>query len=235
MRSLPLLITPLLLFACSPSSDDDIRNTGDTASLFEAADFIYEVNVYPTRDADDLNALLPQSYSVPAGAAVGVALTMNRPVVLSGSVQGYLVTPRRDATLPGQDVQVDAEVSVLLEDTIQSRYTATNEAGEFSVSLVPGSTYSVVIRPNTASLPYLVESIDIEQDVALELNLGAGVALWGQVVDPLGLPIVGAEVAARDLLGTVGVSTLTDDEGQYLLRVQEGTYSGTARIGPWCR
>jgi hypothetical protein len=224
MRTLTPALVALMLAGCSMRDDaEDAVELGEITPD-ETADFVYEINVYPQRDAADTSALLPQSFFELAGEATDLTLTMRSPAQLSGQISGYLVTPR-GPTLPGQAVDVEAEVDLVQESGIQSRFTASSASGDYAVSAVPGSVYDLVIRPNDASLPFLHQQLTLEDDVVIDVALDEGVALWGTIADSSGQPIVGSEVAAQNAAGVRGAPTITNESGNYLLRVQPGSYS----------
>src|SRR5690606_10314597 len=100
--------------------------------------------------------------------------------VLSGSVSGYLITPR-STDLPGVRQPVSAEVGLISDSVVQSRFGAAGDDGEFELSAVSGSTYELTLRPEQPGLPFLHESIDLEHDLRLEFDLDAGVAMWGRI------------------------------------------------------
>ncbi len=224
MRALTTAIVALVLAGCAESGISRADLGDDTFTPDEAADFVYEINVYPERDADDAAALLPQSFFAPAGQATDLNLMMRAPVQVSGQISGYLVTPR-GPTLPGQSVDVEAEVDLVQEIGIQSRFTASSETGSYSVSAVPGSVYDMIVRPNDAALPFLYQQLTLEQDTVIDVELDEGVALWGTLTDSIGQPVVGSEIAAQNSAGVRGIPTITDESGNYLVRVEPSTYS----------
>ncbi len=224
MRVLTTALVGLALAGCASDSGTRADTEDGVFTPDEAADFVYEINVYPERDADDATALLPQSFFEPAGQATDLSLMMRSPVQVSGLISGYLVTPR-GPTLPGQTVDVEAEVDLVQAVGIQSRFTASSASGDYSVSAVPGSVYDMVVRPNDAGLPFLHQQLELEQDSIIDVYLDEGVALWGTLTDSAGQPVSGSEIAAQNTAGVRGTPTITDDSGNYLLRIQPGSYS----------
>ena len=218
-----------LFAACSsgigltPDDSFDVEDF-DTDSSGEVRRFDYSITVFPSRDAGDATALLPQQFVVPVDASTDLTLTMQSPALLSGTVDGYLVTPR-NPTLPGQDVRVQGEVQALNAASIQSRFTATDELGQYAVSLVPGSVYNVAILPDDPLLPIWSQAIEVNEDTVLDVDLGAGVAVWGQIRMQDGPPLAGAHVVLVHSDEVRSVASITDEQGFYLIRATPGRYA----------
>lgn len=225
------LLVLALSTACSPGtwglegSDDDNRsdtgsdwlNEGDTDA---ATGQSYQLAVYPTRNGEV--GLLPQAFDLQVRSTTDVELELAAPVTLSGNITGYLITPRV-TNLPGTRQPVAAEVGLLSESTVQSRYGAASDDGDFALSAVPGSVYDLVLIPELAGLPFLHESISLDRDVSIDFDLDSGVALWGRVLSN-GTPLANVRVAAENTSGVRGEPVLTNANGYFELRVLPGMY-----------
>lgn len=213
--------------ACTIGADRDANGWPDDASglpgLDAAEGYTYRIDVAPSGPTDGTAALLGASLFVPTDDAQDLTLRVRRPVSVRGTVTAFVPSPTL-ATVPGVIAPVDAEVSLRLPGTVQSRFGRTDEAGSFDMSVVPDATYELVVRPATPEVPFSAEAIDVVRDVDLDLFFDLGRAVWGQVVDARGAPLAGVTVAAVNASGVGGHPDLTDADGRFLVRVLPGTY-----------
>ena len=107
----------------------------------------------------------------------------------------------------------------------------TDAEGNFSVSIVPG-TYDVELRPSFASgfAPTTIADQDLNASVDLgDVTLEAGLAVTGLATES-DLPVAGVAVTLAHTSDGSVVTTFgnrTDADGQYAIRVAEGTYDVT--------
>jgi hypothetical protein len=199
------------------------------------------LDVYPAADMVFENLpLLPQTFFVADGA--GADLSMSAPVVLQGTVTAYEVSPWADADLPGAEVPVPgARAQILRPGTVQGANDLTGDGstdqrldqpGEYLLRVPPGSDYLASFVPADPEVPFWSAPLPLLESRRLDVDLGYGAAVWGEVLTTDGDPIVGVQVRAVDSYGVAGAAAVTDDEGFYLLRVvPDATYTVEALGG----
>lgn len=109
-------------------------------------------------------------------------------------------------------------------------WTRSAEDGRFEFRSIPPGTYSLQARPSYSTPPLAnngillpAETIDVfpgQQDV--QLNLGLGQVITGQVFDGSGNPVNRVTVKALDLEGAEILSTYTDSAGKFSLPLKAG-------------
>ncbi len=182
------------------------------------------LDVHPDQ-IDAEQPLLSQSFWVPLHdgnlTSSPLDLRLSKSVLVSGYVSAYQVSPWSGADLPGQDVAVRAEVSLHLKDSAQSTVVSTDPGdGWFETRVVPDEGYTLAVSPDSPEVPAALLEVDALDDLDLDLDLGQGTPLYGRVTLDDGSPMVGARVYATS--GPVQTAaSLTDQEGWYLLRVQD--------------
>lgn len=144
-------------------------------------------------------------------------------IAVSGTLTGVRVTPWFGA-LPLEQVEVEAAVHIDRVDGQRAYRTRTEPDSSFAFRLVP-DTYRLTIVPDDPRLPIRSQVALWLEDTELDLTIGPGVPLWGQVVDALGAGQVGVSVWASDAYGTQSAAAATDEQGWFELRVEPGTWS----------
>jgi hypothetical protein len=219
----------LLLVCTTACSETDMAEGVGAPDALETAQDAQRLDVQPPEDlrSADANAshvaLMPQTFRTVSNAG-SRDLILVEPVVVSGVVSGFLVTPWQRATLPGEAIALDgALVSVRRTDSVQSANTVTSD-GTYSLRIPPGTAYDVSFVPEDPLIPFFSASLSAVDDVVFDIDLGSGVEVWGLVLGGDGAPIEGVAVHAVDGQGIVGGTTLTNADGWYDLRVNPGDY-----------
>jgi hypothetical protein len=239
MRRLALLV-PVLVGAVA-CSDYDMAADGaqDTAFPADSGDFAgsLRLDVQATSPLVGVGdrAYLPQSFPIDREATGDLDLELQAPVALLGRLSGYDLTPYAIVDLPGSAVAIDdASVTLTLPGTVQAVVASTNSAeddvpaaaiGQYSALVVPGDGYVARFVPGDPTIPFRTMLLDLDTDQTLDVDLGHGTAVWGDVRDPGGQPLPGVAVHAIDSLGTEGAVAYTDASGAYELRVDPGSYT----------
>jgi len=234
-RPLPTLAL-LLLSACAaytaPTDRNDLGDTamspgtGDATGGAQANSFRFDV--FP--DASSAAAegapasLLPHSFDEAIDAGP-LDLVLEPPVHIEGLVTAYRVGPvERSVPLPGAEEAVLGTLSLQKSDTVQGRAITLADDGSYAVDLVPDTAYRLAVVPDDPALPTYTEETDLVEDQVLDLDLGAGSALWGRVVDGQGNPLSGVAIEAVNAFGPTTPTVSTDADGVFLLRVSPGSW-----------
>ena len=226
----PILLSLAFLVGCSAGSQKmSLEGTYDeTDRESEIASF--RLDVYPPEDLVDRDnepiGVLPQSFPDQTTDSPNLGtINLSNPILVSGTLSGYDVTPWLDADLPGSEVTVAAQVSLSKTNTIHSYHVTTDDDGYFSSQIVPGSSYIVSFVPEDPNIPFTSQTVNLPQSKTdLNISLGYGNAIWGLVTDKNDLPMEGVPILAIDDNGITSSTTLTDEQGQYSLRLNEGIY-----------
>jgi len=238
----PRMIRPLVLFSLlaltSACAEFDIMGADNTTFSEPAEDEgdygnvagTLRVDVFPSYGVAEADAdgtaldLLPRTFEMSTDTR-GVDLVLEPPVLLEGYVTGYHVAPTAASGLPGVEEPVAARVGVRREDSVQSRATVTADDGYFQTLVVPDVGYRLDVTPDDPEIALYTSELHLLEDTYLDLHLVAGSALWGQVIDGVGNPLVGVEVYAESVFGAKTAADVTDVGGEFLIRVQSGAYS----------
>ncbi len=220
----------LLLLAAGCAEYDLSKNDADGGAHVPAEDDIVNdylrVDLYPS---DQTPELLPETHILDEDWE-GLSLSMSTPVTVSGEVWGYDATPYFDISVPGGDIPVEARLAVYQPGTIMSAgaSSSVDDDGAFELRIPRGDDYTFSVVPvEPSQLPFLVQrglAIKHDQvDQLIELDYGA--PIYGYVRNSSGLPLNTLEVELwiRDpATGTVGPSTIPDEDGFYQLRALPG-------------
>lgn len=223
-----LLMLALLALGCAEygMSKNDLDSGAQAPQEDTVVDDYLRVDVYPSDQTPDL---LPETHILDEEWE-GLTLSMSSPVTVSGEVWGYDATPYFDISVPGSSIPIEARISVYRPGTIMSAGAGTlaEDHGAFQLRLPKASDYTFSVVPvEPSQLPFLVEQglvFDSDQlDQLIELDYGA--PIYGYVRNSSGLPLSTLEVElwVRDPdTGTVGPSTVPDEDGFYQLRALPG-------------
>lgn len=152
-------------------------------------------------------------------------LVLSRPIHVQGDVLTYEVTPWRSAELPGYEVDVTSRVTLRKADSVQSYTTLTDEQDRFDLTVVPDSSYLLTVVPEDPAVPLLIERWSVNAAREESLELSGGSAVWGVIRDELGDPLAGVAVVLENEDGVESAPATTDANGEYLVRVPEGTWT----------
>jgi len=220
----------LLLTAAACSQEASmLAELGEDVALDADEDLASSVyfDVHPTQllDANNDIRVLPQTFG-PFGirtSSLGMGtVELDAPTTLSGSVVASVVTPQAaGAELPFEKGPVSATLSLTQsERTVQNYSATTDEFGAFSTLLLADG-YALVVIPDNPEIPVAVRQETIGGSGGdLDLELGSGVAIWGQVRYP-SLPSADpfrVHVVYED--GVRSSTALTDEDGYYVIRVE---------------
>lgn len=199
----------------SGPQEDDTWDTG----YFEAG--ALRVDVYPTEGASQTLSLANAGVLLDTDSRVD--LVLSDPVQVTGVVTGYAVTPWAGADLPGVAGPLAGTVSFTEPQTVHSTYLRLDdETGAFDALLVPGEAYRVAVVPDDPMVPVSLSALTLTDDTTLDLDLSAGVPVWGVVRDAHGDPLTGARVHLDYGDSVVSGTVEADSEGRYLLRAEPG-------------
>ena len=214
------MFRPTLAVFCLASSACAFEMTLDAMDTgMEMDDVQYRIDVYPPPTSVDLAA---QSFYL-GGQDDLLDVTLSETVNVQGVATGWQVTPWAGADVPGTPGGVEANVRFKLKGTIQSPFAQSDTDGAFALRVVPDVGYQVSVEPIDPSFPLYVGSVDIDPFFPeVDLEIGYGVPVYGQITDTQGFPVGGAEVYVVHETGIRGPSTVADGVGNYVLRVQPG-------------
>jgi hypothetical protein len=230
MRTVPVLA--LLLAGCAASGCSDsnlvMEPGGGPFDSDNEIDDAVRLDVYPSSEMVFENLpLLPQTFFVGSGSEA--ELVMDAPVVLQGTVTAYDVSPWADADLPGANVPVPAaRVQIYRPWTVQGANDVTgdgssdhrlDEPGEYLLRVPPGGDYVASFVPEDPEIPFWSAPLPLLESRRMDVDLGYGAAVWGEVLTSDGDPLAGVSVRAVDAYGVAGAAAVTDANGFYLLRV----------------
>ncbi|MCB9778208.1 MAG: carboxypeptidase regulatory-like domain-containing protein [Alphaproteobacteria bacterium] len=225
-----IAIAALLLVGLAGCADYALNKgeyTMDSGTL-DGESIALRLDVYPSDATPDLE---PQSVLLEDGASwQGLQVDVAPSVRVSGRVTGFVASPiAGDPVVPGSaDVPVAAAISMVQEFSVAGGATENDGAGEFQLTVPPGSDYRVEIIPDEpALLPFaVVDIVRLGGDLDLgDVYLDYGVPVWGQVLQDDGQPPRGATARLVDAAsGAEGPRVELDGEGWYLLRATPGDY-----------
>ncbi len=235
IRLLTIGLCTLALAGCAAEAElsSDRGNVGgiqdpEEPPVVETSDAVgfFRIDVYPSDFAlseaarfDSDIELPPQTFEVLAEQS-NIDLQLTPPVNVEGLITGWGVTPYAGPDLPGDIINVPAQVRMDQPGSVHGRVTLSDgETGEFAMAVVPGVGYTATVVPQTGDIPFFSELVTLNADLTYDVDLGYGTALWGTVSRADGSPMVGAAVRAQSADGTQGALVHTDEQGRYLLRV----------------
>ncbi|MBT3220626.1 MAG: carboxypeptidase regulatory-like domain-containing protein [Proteobacteria bacterium] len=229
-KRIAIVLSLSLAYGCSEAGQKSALNELDDRLEDVSIVKTFRLDVYPPEDMVDedgksINAL-PQSFPDQNTDSPNLGnINLSSPILVSGILSGYNVTPWLDAEIPGTETTVEAQVSLALANTIQSYHVTTNENGYFSSHVVPGLDYTVSFVPEDPNVPFASQSASLQSSKTdLDISLGYGNPLWGLVTDKNGIPLEDVPIRAINDIGIASSTTLTDEQGQYSLRLNSGTY-----------
>lgn len=159
-----------------------------------------------------------------------LSLDLGEPLQIDGVVRGYAVTPYPtfgfgSPELPGQEsVLAGVAVSIRTPLGLQSANALTGEDGSFALEVPADAGYRLSVVTENPWIPFRTAEFPVDGDATLDIDLGAGVAVWGRVLDGEGVPMAGAWVRAVDAWGVPGPAVRAGADGFYTLRVDPGSY-----------
>lgn len=220
----------LALVGCS-ASEDLMRADYDSANAeSDVATRSIRVDVLPSGDVD----AMPQSLVFGDGAWDDLDLDLAPTIQWTGTVTGTVSNPYAadffDIEVPGEaDVPLEADLQALVVGQRDGAATITNNRGAFSLSVPEGGPYRVTVVPVAeAPVPFLVlEEEFFSADVSEQaLDLGAGQAVFGTVLQEDGAPLPQGALARLEHLatGVVGPAVPVNPNGHFLLRALPGDY-----------
>ena len=157
-------------------------------------------------------------------SASGWKIELSPTITVSGQVIGNVVTPWAVSELPGEQGPIDnVTVRFSRENSIQGAVASTDENGQFAVELVWDSEpYLFEVIPASTQTPslstHLFQDDYSSSDLGI-IELGAGVALYGRVIDESGDPIPSAQLRVVDENGSITAETVSNALGWYSVRV----------------
>ncbi len=156
-------------------------------------------------------------------------LSLTSPALLTGRLIGSDVAPWRDAVLPAEPVAVSAAVTWTVPGARLLGSARADADGIFEAVVLPSNDLGVFsIVPDDPEVPVLSEERTIRGDIDFDaIDLGLGVALWGQLRFGGASPN-GALVTVTDARGVTSAPAVADEDGWYLLRVQPGPVTVTS-------
>ncbi|MEK7315553.1 MAG: carboxypeptidase regulatory-like domain-containing protein [Candidatus Eisenbacteria bacterium] len=182
---------------------------GDRTSLFGTfaayvAEGTYDITIFPLTETGLAPARL-RSVSIPTSDTL--AITLVPASRLSGHVVDEFGIPVVGARL--------SFVDSATRERVPASGTSTAQDGGFLAAVAPG-TYDVTVRaPSGATLVAArYGPLDLMSDASLEVVLGPGVVVDGQVLDRDGVPLVAADWDVADEATGRSVS-VSDDETDY--------------------
>lgn len=247
-------LTSVRVRALDPQSGDLVSSVASTSAdgtfmltLAKAAADLDTLRVIADSDA------LPVSLSRTVAPTEAQALELRAPALPLSQTYTVPITGRSSSgavmPLSGVRVEFSADLSSLPigfapapDGTIATFSTSavTDDEGRAVVALIPGGDsnriYDVVATPAADSMfarGAFTLPIGPSGGVLGALNLSARVTLSGRLLTPAGKPAVGVVVAARPVGVTLGSSaaagiaqpeTMTDGDGNFLLRLEPGHY-----------
>lgn len=233
------VLTLVALAGCAEYAvRDDVARSGawlDASTTIEQRSSEIRIDVLPSQllDEDGAFRVLPVTvgpFAVSGDLDVG-AIDLPAPVTVQGLVTADYVTPyAMGATLPTVQAPVDgAAVRIRQDGSVQSYLVNTDEDGRFAALVVPDALYEIAIVPQDPQVPFVLDELRVGQSPPVQdLHLDYGAAIWGQVLHE-SQPMSEVEVYARTEDGIRGASTLTAEDGTYVLRVPPfGSYEVVA-------
>lgn len=217
------------------------RSRADGTYVIEAKPGTYKVRADGPPDGSRLISQWArgrlESYEADAidsrgGEAVGVDLTLIRGVVLSGTVR---------AARDGSPVKESQICTQTLAAPLPWACDRTDKTGKYAALREPGTYWVWVIPPDDGGrlLPQRYDRVDlgvnatplqIDRDVALDVNLRDGPLLTGRVVMPDGSPLAFALVCVDTPFPTGRICRPTDAQGRYSVATRPDLY--TVQIVP---
>jgi len=182
--------------------------------------------VEPAVEDADEGLILPQTFG-PYLDAREFTLVLQPAISLDGTISASVPDPW-PGILPQTPVLPRGEIQLV--DTTTGRRWETEVADGAFATLVPPGAYTLHALLDEALVPSWYERVDLPVDTTLALDAPEGVPVWGRVLDGLGLPAGGVDVALRTAIGEVGARGVTDAEGWYELRAV--TDAATLEVQP---
>ncbi len=228
LARLPLLLVTVV--GCSASEDLMRAGYDSAAAETNGATRSIRVDVLPSGDVD----ALPQSLVFGDVSWDDLELELAPTILWTGSVIGTVANPYAaafsDIEVPGEaGVSLEADLQALVVGQRDGAATVTNARGGFSLSVPEGGPYRVTVVPVAeAPVPFLVlEDEYFTGNVTEEtLDLGAGQAVFGTVLQEDGTPLPLAALARLEHIatGVVGPAVPVNPNGHFLLRALPGDY-----------
>lgn len=203
----------------------DYRDSAADSGNMDAANAYIRFDVYPPASLGPDGP--PQQSVTFHDVSDDVSVVLEDAIRITGQLSGYDASPYSFVSVPGQTTPVIGYFQATLTDSIVSRKMSTDDAGNFSGTLVRGDDYTLAWIPESpAELPFLVQSgVGLAGDTNLSVELDYGVPLYGRVTHESAVPLQGVAVQAIDpATGIGGPMVTTGEDGRYMLRVMPGDY-----------
>lgn len=217
MRSLLLVLAGCASQADLEPSDSYLAQEPDQSVQSEGLTLV--VHPGQTHDPDGAVRALPVRLQAPS-FDVTHQLALLEPFTLEGSLWGRQTQSIDRIDLPGIDGPVQADVHFVHDAALERWRAVADPAGRFSIDLVAGE-HTVTVAPEDPALPLWRLGADLAEDRPFDLELDAGVAIYGRVMEG-DAPLPGASVVLRTEDDIVGPEVFADEDGWYQLRAQEG-------------
>ena len=189
------------------------------------------VNVFPavTPDEEGTLPLLPQTFEFAEVTGYEMdlgTLRLDPAEVLRGEVIGFRHNPLI-ANVPGREVTVNGAVFLERAGTVENYRLSTDpKSGVYEVQVLRPAVYDLTVVPDDPLLPMFTTVLELNTQPAPlppgaaegDLDIGLGVPVYGQVT-AAGVPVANARVYVEDDQGHRSVTTRTDEQGRYLIRV----------------
>jgi len=222
-------------FGCSSAEfaldEASAWDTGEALSEY-GPDISLRMDIQPTGDG-----YLPQSFQLNNSSWKNLVVPLQETVRVEGTIVGFDSNPYGsfDTVVPGEsEIPIEAYVEISQPGTINGASTNTNEdsqstPGSFSLNIPAGTGYQFSVIPlDPSDLPFFVSTNEnfTQPATLLDIDLGSGYPVYGQVTESDGTPVEGAFVRLIDTnTGVEGPTSTTDDDGYYMLRATQGDYS----------
>ena len=195
-------------------------DTGAAAEVDSLNQRSFRIDVYPS---DAFDSLLPQSYQLDGiSDYVGLDISLQPTVILSGTIQGYDINPTSDILVPGQAQFVEGRVELRQNNSIAGVVGYSSIDGSYSLE-APAGEYDFLISPIFPSnLPFhITEAISLTNNDTLDVEISPGRPLFGSVLAG-SEPLTDALVQVFDSQSnTPSAQYNLNEDGEFRIRIPE--------------